>query len=180
MMKMVDFVQCDTYFGSGASETNVAATTGTQLVRLVSPSTIKPTRVFMFGMPTGAWTDAAVPSTYIASFTNCNILISNQRYYNNDLVTPREQYEILKDNMVYSGLLTYQDFLSCYRILCFDLTRHKDYAKAENQAVSIATQTTRVNDGGGNADYTWLVEHANKVSFHMSSTDCKIVVGLSQ
>lgn len=180
MVKMVDFVQCDTYLGSGASEVNVAANNGTQLVRLVSPSTIRPTRVFMVGMPNGAWTDASVLSTYIASFTNCNILISNQRYYNNDLTTPREQYEILKDNMVYNGLISYQEFLASYRILCFDLTRHKDFTKAENQAVSIATQTTRANDGGGAADYAWLVEHANKVSFHMSSTDCKIVVGLSQ
>ena len=175
-VRKIDFYQSDVYMGQGAAETGVTA--AGPYTKLVSPSTVRPTRVFLVGMPNGAATDSTSLSTFIAQFSNCNVLINNQRYYNQDLITPREQFEILKDQMNGGGLITYKDFLSHYRIICFDLSRMGDKMQNENEAVSIQVQATRVDTVS--SDYCWMVERLSRVSFHMSSQDSRVVVGLAQ
>lgn len=187
--KSIEFRVTDTYLPSASEQ----AQTGGSITKLVSPSTIRPLRVWLLACPANALSSSAVPSTttaatntgliplavYTGQFTNANILVNNSRYYNNDLVTAADFYNILKEQFPEDqGLVSYSDFLTTYRLHCFDLTRLKDRLKNPNEACSLQINATRVDAVA--CDYYFVVERLQRVSLHMSSAESSVVVGLTQ
>lgn len=180
--KMVEFRVTDTYLPS-VSETNQ---TGGSITRLVSPSTIRPVRVWLLACPNTALSSSTPIAggtirlaTYVGQFTNANLLVNNSRYYNNDLVTAGDFYNILKEQFPENqGLVTYSDFLTTYRLHCFDVTRLKDRLKNPNEACSLQINATRVDAVA--CDYYFVVERLQRCSLHMSSAESSVVVGMTQ
>jgi len=144
--------------------------------RLVTPSVIHPTRLFLMAPVNNSFTDLRVLPTYSGAFSNANILVNNKRYYNNDLMTSKDFYDILKQQMPENPLVSYHDFLNGYRVHVFDLSRLQDRIAQPNSAVSLQVNARR--DAGGNRDHVFIVERLQKVTFHMSSGDSNVVIGL--
>lgn len=187
--KSLEFRVTDTYLPSFSEKAQGVGS----ITKLVSPSTIRPLRVWLLACPANALSSSVPASTttiatntgyiplavYTGQFTNANILVNNSRYYNNDLVTAADFYNILKEQFPENqGLVSYSDFLTTYRLHCFDLTRLKDRLKNPNEACSLQVNATRVD--AVSCDYYFIVERLQRVSLHMSSAESSVVVGLVQ
>lgn len=187
--KMVEFRVTDTYLPS-ASE---LAQGGGSITKLVSPSTIRPVRVWLLACPANALSSSTPASStssatntgyiplavYTGQFTNANILVNNSRYYNNDLVNAQDFYNVIREQFPENqGLVSYSDFITTYRLHCFDLTRLKDRLKNPNEACSLQVNATRV--GAASCDYYFIVERLQRCSLHLSSAESSVVVGMTQ
>lgn len=182
--KKIFFRVTDSYL-PGAGET--AQTTGS-INKLVSASTIHPLRLWLLCPPTTALSTQGSDTVngcfvFPGGFSNCNVLINNTQYYQNNLSTLEEQWQVLSEQFPGAGssnksgsLLSFSDFVNTYRLHCFDVSRAKDRLRSPNESVSIQVVGTRSN--ATSCDYYFLVERLQAVNFHFSSAETRMVVGL--
>ena len=174
LVKSVDFRLSD-YYKYPTTDLPAGTTISNYLI---SPSTIAPVRVWALGVATGSLTSAQGLSNYIGRLKNSNILVNNTRYYNNDIQTPKEAYEILKEQFLdqNESVLSYQDFLNAYALNCFDLSRLQSRLRDSNQSVSLQFLGTTVTD---KLDLYFLIERRQKVLLKMSASEAQVIVGLN-
>jgi hypothetical protein len=117
--KQISYDQCDVYNYA----TNRASGTSSY-TELITPSVIAPTRIWRLCVPTGFDSSQTIPFVSIQPINNANILINNQPYYQSDLQTDMQFFDILrqqtpavsKDCTTMAGLISTQDFRNNYRL----------------------------------------------------------------
>ena len=154
--------------------------------QVITPSTVRPLRVWTLLYPAGAITGQTLPSPLVATgqLTNVNLSINNINYYQNSLVLPHEFWEQLREQFPNMGssstlgsMINYNDFITLYRYHCFDISRLKDRLKNPNDSVSILLTASRAESAPAAMDYVFLVEREQSVKFHFTSSDVTVTVG---
>jgi len=174
--KKINFRVCDTYVPTLGTDIN--QTSGT-INRQLNPACVNPTRVFLLAPATNTLTTAGGSSNsglanYLGSFGSASILVDNQSYYNNQLNTSEDWYNILKEQMPSSGgLISFADFNAAYHIMCYDISRLKGRSVNPQAAVSIQVNATRTDSTA--CDYYYLIERADSCVLNMSTGDVQVV-----
>lgn len=179
------FRLCD-YYPPLASEINGSSSTSRQ----ISNNTSYPLRVWVLGQQNNV---SGVPqlglqsslSNFQVGFTAMNCKINNNQYYASNINTAQEAWDILKQQFpgygsdsTQGGLISFQDFLTTYRLNCIDLSRLKERVANPWTQVSIEVDATPcVGTYTGGFDYHYLVEKKWLMSLTMSAGSISASMG---
>jgi len=125
-------------------------------------------------MKSNSWPSPVV--TGPLGLRNANIFVRDVRYFDQNLNTLEQQWKALQEQFPQvdgpdAGPLTYAEFVQRYRILCFDISRTKDFIDAE------AASVIRVS-GSVTADcnLTFIVEEVKKAVYSFDGNGLSMVV----
>ena len=182
--KRVSFRCSDFYLGAKAQTTEPISST-------ISPATIHPLRIWVLGCPVNSLSTQGSDTVNSAfcfpmRLTGLNALIQNTQYYQRNLDSPLEQWDILKQQFpsnsseLSGSQLTYSDFFNNFRLNCIDVSRLKDRLKDPNSNVSIQVVAARDPAYTGSVDIYYVVERLQACTFMFNSSETKVIIGLSQ
>jgi hypothetical protein len=164
----------------------------------VSSATIAPLRIWQLLLPAGYAAGSLAnmqqqPFQTNAVVTRGNVLINNQRYYENDLGAnggtswAHDFFEVLSEQMVSHGykdnlgsVIGMKDFAGPYNINCYDVTRLKGRISSPSEGVIISVNYSTQSTNGfvtNNSDCIYLVERNITCVMDFSDGGCQIALG---
>lgn len=168
-------------------------TADTTISQLVSSSTVAPLRMWVAFLPRDAEAQNVSPfmpfiSRAVFSQTNC--LVNSVPYYSNNLILPREHWQVVEEQTISCGskdnlgaAIGYQDWLQNYRVICIDLSRYKERLVNSSEPVNLILNTSisRMFDPrtgtGTDVNMLVLIERAQVIKFTFSSAETSILIG---
>ena len=189
MMRRIQYNTCDVY-KVATNQTSAIASVEENIV----PSVVAPVCVWRLAVPTGEDSSQTIPFQSTQPLTSANLLVNNINYYDQDLQEPEDFYEILrsksvshgKKEMHTSGLVSYNDWLSFYRVHCFDISRLQSRLADPNQPASLFLRGYRGYNTGTvlpgtlpAVDVYYLVEHSNVCDIKLSNSDIEYRISAS-
>jgi hypothetical protein len=126
------------------------------------------------------WPSAVV--TGAVGVDRANIQINGTKYYRDYLQSPREFWNLLREQLPKEGKdvssrLTYSDFMKTHRIHCFDITRPvSDVGVPDpNKVMSISLMFSKSNTQA--ADFIYILESERVAALNISRGGTRILVG---
>lgn len=156
----------------------------TNIDQTIVNNVVKPTRIWVVGYNAANLVNDAAgrqlcePYIFNREIDNANVLIDGVAYYQStDIKTQGRFYEMLKEEFSGSGddtdtgaQIAYDEFLTNYKLYCFDVSRNEIYEKDPYKVVSVGLRFTAT----ANTRYYVIIEREVETVFNMAKSNVKI------
>lgn len=183
--KYIDFTTSDLYILG--NQTVTAANSYQTVNYQITSASVRPRRVWVLPVTTGTLTSAA--NTFPASignyvFSQVNLAINSQNYYQSNLQSQYEMYKILAEQMVgcdcsscEGAHISYVDYLNGMNPLCLDISRLKQLDL--NNPCQLQLQANIKSKSGTTAyDLVCVVERSVTLKLNFSSAGVRSTITL--
>ncbi len=151
----------------------------------ITPSVVAPVRVWRIAPLRGSLDSNILAFNSIQPISSGNILVNNIPYYQSDLLTEEEFYDILRQNSLSksktnpttAGLISFADWREFMRVYCFDVSRLGNRLADPSQPCSLFFRGQKeANLTAVAADVLYLVERSQvcDISFSNSSVQFRV------